>query len=117
VKLGDIKDVALLAALLGAGYAAYRIAGKGKESLDAARLAVTDAVFEFFHPDAVGETLFYTVRFPDGATHAVPSRAVDRNGVFTNRNLSPQYAGDGKRYRILVDTSKPAGINKVAQPI
>jgi hypothetical protein len=103
--------------VLGVGYYAWKLKDKGKEALDAARLSVTDAVFEFFHPDAVGETLFYNVRFPDGATHAVPSRAVDRNGVFLNRNLSPQYKGDGKRYRILVDTSKPTGINKVARPL
>lgn len=70
--------------------------------------AIGSGLFDFFHRDQVGEMTFYTVMFPDGQKHTVPSRAVDSNGFFVNRNLSPNYAGDGKRYRILVRKSDGA---------
>jgi len=70
--------------------------------------AIGSGLFDFFHPDAAGETLYYNVMFPNGQRHAVPSRAVDSNGIFRNSNLSPNYAGDGLRYRIMVRKSDGA---------
>lgn len=67
--------------------------------------AIGSGLFDFFHRDQVGEMLFYTVMFPNGQKHAVPSRAVSRDGLFRNSNLSSTYAGDGKMYRILVRKS------------
>jgi len=52
--------------------------------------------------DDAGESLYYTVTFPDGARHAIPSLSVAANGTFT-------YAG--KKY-LLGHT----GTTRVARP-
>ena len=63
--------------------------------------AIGSGLYDFFHPDAVGETLFYTVNFPDGSRHSVPSSVVAGDGWFRNAHLTPNYAGDGRTYRIV----------------
>lgn len=108
----------LLLALFGAGaYFLYRTSTAAQRALATAGEAIGSGLFDLFHPDQVGETLFYTVAFPDGQNHAVPSRSVNSAGRFVNRNLSPSYPGDGKTYQLVVDKSKPAGVNKAAFPV
>ena len=87
MKLSDLKDVAILGAVLGAGYLAYKtlnVAAKVPEALTATGEAIGGTVYELFHPNAVGETLFYNVHFANG-NHAIPSSTVDSQGRFTYR--------------------------------
>lgn len=102
MKLGDVKDVAIVGAVLGGLYLLTRAGSKAAEALTSAGEAIGSGLYDFFHPNQVGETTFYVVTFPDGSRHSVPASAVDSSGVFLNKNLSPTYAGDGKRYRIVV---------------
>lgn len=102
--------------LVGA-YLVYRITSAASETVDKVVDSLTNTgskvgerVFDFFHPDVVGESVFYTVEFPgpvgDGKRHSVPSRSVNSDGVFV---LGPTW-GDGKptplqmrrRWRIMV---------------
>lgn len=105
MKTEDLKNLGILAALAGGAVLAYRFYSDAKGALTTAGEAIGSGLFDFFHPDQLGETTFYIVTFPDGVKHSVPSRSVDANGLFTNKNLAPNYAGDGKRYRILVATN------------
>lgn len=102
------KDWLLLGALGFAAYYAYKKFTGAAALLTSAGEAAGGAVYELFHPDTVGETLFYTVSFPGGVNHAVPSRSVATDGTFTYQ---------GTNYRLMVDRTKATGINKVAVPI
>lgn len=113
----DRKTLLLLAALGIAGFYLYRQFGALKDTLRTAGEAIGSGLFDLFHPDQVGEMLFYKVRFPDGQFHSVPSRAVRPDGTFLNRNLAPNYAGDGKVYRLLIDKRITVGENKTALPV
>jgi len=89
--------------------------GKGaSEVLTATGEAIGGKLYELFNPATEGETLFYTVKFPDGTFHAVASSFVDADGFFVNKNLAPQNPGDGKRYRIVIDKGATVGANKIA---
>lgn len=61
--------------------------------------AIGSGLFDLFHPDAAGESLYYTATFPDGARHAIPSGSVDAGGRFS-------YAG--LRYQLV--TQKETGL-------
>jgi hypothetical protein len=54
------------------------------EALTAIGEATGGAVYEFFHPNAAGETLFYMVNFSNGK-HSIPASTVDASGRFTYR--------------------------------
>jgi hypothetical protein len=83
MKLSNLKDMAVIGALAGAGYLAYKFFNKGAEALTATGEAIGSGVFDLFHPDGgVGETLFYTVHFSNG-NHAIPASTVDTAGRFT----------------------------------
>jgi hypothetical protein len=117
MKLGKADNLLVWGMVIVGGLVAYKLFDWGKKGVAALNEfgeAAGGAVYEFFHPDTVGEMLFYTVKFPDGQFHAVPSRSVDSSGIFTNSNLSPFYAGDGKRYRIMVDKKAATAANKIA---
>ena len=113
--------------LVGA-YLVYRITGAASETIDKVVDSFTstgenlgERVFDFFHPDPVGETTFYTVEFPgpigDGQRHSVPARSVNADGIFIQ---GPSW-GDGKpvpvqmrrRWRIMI--GRESGL-KVARP-
>lgn len=113
----DRKTLLLLALLGLGGYYLYRKAADVVKVFRNAGEALGSGLFDLFHPDPVGETLFYTVLFPDGQRHAVPSRAVANDATFVNRNLSPNYPGDGRKYKIIVDKTKASGVNKTAYPV
>lgn len=97
---------------IGAGlYLALKVVGLIQSAgsvLTTTGSAIGTGLYDFFHPDTFGESLYYNVMFPDGQRHAVPSRSVNSDGLFRNSNLSPQYAGDGRMYRILVRKSDGA---------
>lgn len=86
-----------------------------KGALNSVGSAIGSGLYEFFNGDTAGEALFYSVYFPDGSRHAVPSKAVSKNGTFKNLNLSPSYRGDGKTYRIV--QSKSDKTRKHAIPV
>ena len=102
MKFSDVKDVAIVGALAAGVYLLTRATSKVADALTDAGSAIGSGLYDFFHPDQLGETTFYVVTFPDGQRHSVPASKVDSSGVFLNQNLAPTYAGDGKRYRIVV---------------
>jgi hypothetical protein len=98
-------------AIGGVAYLLYGIysAGSGaKKALNSLGSALGTGLYEIFHPNAVGEMLFYTVEFPDGQRHAVGSRDVDRSGRFTR---------EGRRYQLVVEKGIKTGVNKFAVPV
>jgi hypothetical protein len=104
----NLEKFAVYAALAFALYSVYKVYRGTKAVTDAlhnAGSAAGSAIFDWFHPDQVGETIFYTVQFPDGSKHAIASRAVGSDGGFLFNNV---------RYRIRVDKSIVSGINKFA---
>lgn len=79
------KDLVFLAAIAVGLYAINKAFGIGKklgEGLSSVGSALGTGLYDLFHPDQTGEMLFYTVQFPNGARHAIPSRSVDKNGQF-----------------------------------
>lgn len=113
----DRKTLLMLAVLGFAGYYLYRRAADVVKVFRTAGEALGSGLFDLFHPDPVGERLYYNVLFPDGQRHSVPSRAVANDATFVNRNLSPNYPGDGRKYKIIVDKTKARGVNKTAYPV
>jgi hypothetical protein len=112
------RDTLMIAALGGVlVYLLYRTTTAAARALASAGEALGSGLFDLFHPDPVGEVLYYSVKFPDGSTHAVPSRSVTSAGRFVNRNLSPNYPGDGLTYQLFVDKGVASGINKTAFPV
>lgn len=119
ITIGVIVGAYLVYRVTGAAYAA---ADKVVDKLTQTGEKIGSGVYDFFHPDVVGETIFYTVQFPgpvgDGLKHSVPSRSVNTDGVFI---VGPTW-GDGKatplqmrrRWRIVVDRS--TGL-KLARPV
>lgn len=101
----NAKDIAIMAGIGVGIYVAFQLLDAGKKAKDAlnsAGEAIGSGLYDFFHPDTVGETVYYTVTFPprpigDGQRHAVPSRSVNANGVFT----LPQFFG-AQRWQIVV---------------
>lgn len=101
----EAKDFLVLA-VVGVGlYALSRVldvSQKATAALADVGSALGSGLFDLFHPDQVGETIFYTVTFPappvsDGQRHAVPSRSVSAQGVFT----LPQFYGS-QRWQIVI---------------
>ncbi len=95
-------------AIIGVGYVALKalgFIGSVKSGLNEFGSAVGTTLYDWFHPNEVGEKLFYIVRFPDGQFHSVPSLTVANDGTFTNKGTPPLYIGDGKVYRIAIGTT------------
>lgn len=100
----NVKDYAVIgvgAALL---YAVVQVgrkiggaAGAVGDALTKTGETIGEKIYTLFHPDVVGESLFYTVTFPDGKRHSVPSRSVSQTGQFWYP------ATNGKKYQLLVD--------------
>lgn len=99
MKLGDVKNLAILAAVGGAGFAIYKWLNKVPDALAKTGEAVGGAVFELFHPNPTGSTHYYIVKFAGGEQHAIPEKSnqepggVDSSGLFTFR---------GKRFRMKI---------------
>lgn len=87
-------------------------------AIETSRDALSSGLYAIFGPNLKYDPVSYTVRFPDGKSHSVPSRSVKSDGTFVNKNLSPTYSGDGRAYRIVIDKRVPAGqTNKTAFPL
>lgn len=91
MKAGTLITIGVAA---GIGYALYRwidsIGGFVKKAGSTAAAAVEETggaigrtIYDLFHPSQVGESLYYTVDFPDlGGRHSVASGNVDASGRF-----------------------------------
>lgn len=103
------SDTLFIVGAIGIGayfiYEAVQKAVAVREKLQNVGEAIGSGLFDFFHPDPVGETTFYIPTFPDGTRHSVPSRSVNSRGQF----ILTQFYGsqvwqlltsksDGKRY-------------------
>lgn len=91
MNLSQAKDVAIVGALIAAGYYVWKATSAVPEALANTGAAVAtgfadfkDAIYSYFGGQPVGETLFYTVFFTNGA-HSVPASTVDSAGRFTFR--------------------------------
>lgn len=108
------RDIWVLFALAVGGYVVYRIlSDRLGNALESVGSAIGSGLFDLFHRNQVGETLFYTVQFPpaplaDGQKHAVPSSTVDKEGRFR----LPKFFGT-KLFRIVLDKQgfKHAAVN------
>lgn len=106
LKTSDVKDIVIILAI---GVAAYYLkdilAGAGSKLKEIGE-NVGGTVYDFFHPDELGTTTFYTVTFPDGARHSIGSKAVRGDGTFDfvadGKNIAFGQ-GDGKTYQLIVD--------------
>lgn len=86
-------------------YQLFTTVRSGAQALNDAGTAIGSGLYDFFHRDPLGETLYYTVTFPDGSRHSVPSRSVDNAGLFRNSGNGVNYAGDGETYRLVIEKS------------
>lgn len=90
MKLTDVKDVAILAAVAIGGYYIYKAVGQVPKAYNAAVEATTDALWAVFGPSektVMGETVFFIVNFSNGR-HAIPASTVDSAGRFTFRGAN-----------------------------
>lgn len=93
----NIDRVASTVQIVGVAFVAYllykfwdKAGDTGKDVLDKLGnlgVSISSGLFEIWNPitgfkDPVGETLFYTVTFPDGKRHAVASSLVNSAGKF-----------------------------------
>lgn len=93
-------------AIGGIAYLLYKTYSVGAAISDAATKtgeAIGSGLFELIRGAEVRRALApnLIVSFPDGQFHQVPTVKVDDDGRFVNRNLAPNYAGDGKRYQLV----------------
>lgn len=96
MKLSDVKDYAILAALAVGGVMLYRWANKVPEALAKVGEKVGETVWYLFggaekERDALGAMYYYIVHFAGDEKHAIPELTtktpdgVDKNGRFTFR--------------------------------
>lgn len=88
--------------LAGAGlYLVFKLVKAGSEAsqiLTNTGSAIGSSLYDVFHPDQLGEMVFYTVTFPDNSRHAIGSRDVGADGSFT-------WAGE--RWRMVTKANDP----------
>lgn len=121
----DFEKYLVWGAIIGVGYIVLKTLGlisSAKEALTETGGAIGRSVYDWFHPDTVGEKINYTVKFPDGSFHTVGSLTVGNDGTFTNKGAPPFYVGDGKVYRLArakVSFRTPGGVtsNLIAVPV
>lgn len=90
--------------IAGGIYVVYQVVTTIKatgEVLGNAGSAIGTGLYDFFHRDPLGESVYYTVTFPDGSRHSIPSRSVDNGGLFRNTGNGLNYLGDGATYRLV----------------
>lgn len=111
MKLSDVKDTAILAAVVVGGYFAYKWLFAGAKALNEVGSAIGTGAADF--KDFVSEAIFgpqysmtfLTVNFAGGEKHAIPVKSqefpdgVDKSGLFTFR---------GKQFRVK-DRTNAAG--------
>lgn len=105
MKTEDLKNLGILGAVLGVAFIVARTFSKVTGSLTTFGEAIGSGLYDYFHPDPVGNVVYYVVRFPNGDKHSVPANTVASDGTFTNKGDGIVYKGDGKRYRLVTDKS------------
>lgn len=91
MKFADVKDIAIVAVVVGGAFTVYKFLNKVPEGLTKAGEAIGGAVFELFHPNPTGSDIDYIVNFAGGEKHAIPIKSnqeplgVDSAGNFTFR--------------------------------
>lgn len=104
---GDNKFVWGAAALLAVALV-YSLKQSKKfidNALQSPRDALASGLYRLFGPDEeFGDSLYYTIGFPDGSRHAIPSSSVQKNATFQYQNMWYQMlmGKDGKRYAAFV---------------
>lgn len=73
----------LLFKLLNLGSAVGSAASAVGNALTSTGESIGGALFDWIHPKAAGESLYFTTQFLDGSKHAIPSLSVDIFGRFT----------------------------------
>lgn len=106
MKTEDIKNLGIVAALGFGAYALYTTLNAARKGLTTVGDAIGSGLYDFFHPNEMGETKFFLVTFPDGQRHSIPASYIDASGIFVNKPdpNNPTYKGDGKTYRIVKKT-------------
>lgn len=91
MKLADVKDVGILAALAAAGVIAWKFLNQVPKAYNSAVEAGADLLWEVFGPsDYAGAMKFYTINFTN-ERHAIPVKSkqtpdgIDSTGRFTFR--------------------------------
>lgn len=100
----NTKDLLFLGLAATGVYLVYKFVNKAGDTLTATGEDIGSTLFDWLNPDPTGEMLFYTVTFPDGSRHAIPSRSVV-NGIFQNTGNGVNYTGDGQMYQIKNDAA------------
>lgn len=98
IAVGGYLALKLLQTTVAVGEGVTAIASGTKKALNSLGSAIGSGLFDLFWPasDQVGEMLFYTVTFPDGARHAIASGSVNGGGQFTYNNI---------RWQMLIEKS------------
>lgn len=108
----DTKGLLVIGALAAAGvYAAKKLGGIAGNAYQGAVSGTADVLMRLIGPEDKSESLFYTVQFPNGATHAVGKNAISSDGTFT-LTVPPLAA---TRWKLLVNPAITSGVNKFAQ--
>jgi len=103
MKLDSLVTLGIAGALVYAIAKVTGAAGATGRALSSVGSAIGSGLYEFFHPNAAGESLYYTATFPDGSRHAIPSSAVNSSGIFTRESVRYQLLTDkatGARYAV-----------------
>jgi hypothetical protein len=106
-----------LALVLGSAYAVYWIITRALPQLGVAVAgklsevgeSIGGGLYEWLHPNASGTMVYYTITFPNGSRHALPSDSIGSDGRFDY--IAPPLAAT--HWRVVVD----ANGNKFAQAV
>lgn len=107
------EKLILYGLIAGGLYLAFKILNPIQQAgaaLVSAGEAIGSGLYDYFHPDELGATMFYVVTFPDNSNHAVDARLIDSDGLFTVPPNIPAFVGqtfqlvtskkDGKRFAL-----------------
>lgn len=97
MKVKDTIELALLGVL---AYMVYLFVKKAPDLPEQIGSKIGETLFDFFNPNPVGETVYFTVTFPDNSRHAIARSQVSDGRTFVNSGNGINYAGDGKTYKL-----------------
>ena len=64
--------------------------------------AIGNALYDWGHPSQPWESIFYSVKFPDGSTHMIPGSTVDSTGAFTYSGVDYKMQDDVNHFHYAV---------------
>jgi hypothetical protein len=87
------RDLVLLVAAggLAAWFISNRLKAAGQAVLSAPGAigeAAGGALFDWIHPDAAGDSVYYTIAFPDGNKHSLAQSMLGPNGEFVYAGIN-----------------------------